>query len=231
MARTVADLELALGVLAGPEGEESAAYRLALPPPRATALKDFRVLVLNAHPLAQAAADVRGPIEALADRLGAMGAKVSRSTPLLPDLARLQATYLVMLQTTMGRRPDATAPIDAFAWFDGLDRIVAARLAWAELFRSFDVVLAPPFGVPAFEHNSEMPFAERTLTIDGQTTPYAAQIAWPGIAAFPGLPATCAPLARTSGGLPTGVQIIGPRFEDMTTLAFAGLIEREIGPL
>ena len=65
--------------------------------------------------------------------------------------------------------------------------------------------------------------------INGQPTPYGAQIAWPGIATFPGLPATCAPIGKTKGGLPVGVQIIGPAYEDRTTIAFAGLVEREFG--
>ncbi len=49
------------------------------------------------------------------------------------------------------------------------------------------------------------------------------------MATFPGLPSTCAPLAKTATGLPTGVQIIGPRFEDLTPIAFAGLLARELG--
>ena len=67
------------------------------------------------------------------------------------------------------------------------------------------------------------------MTIDGKATPYGAQIAWSGIATFPGLPATCAPIGKTKAGLPVGVQIIGPRYEDRTTIAFADLIERAFG--
>ena len=44
-----------------------------------------------------------------------------------------------------------------------------------------------------------------------------------------GLPATVAPIGRSEKGLPIGVQIIGPYLEDRTTIAFAGLIEREFG--
>ncbi|HEY1888054.1 MAG TPA: amidase, partial [Roseiarcus sp.] len=43
-----------------------------------------------------------------------------------------------------------------------------------------------------------------------------------------GLPATVIPIGVTDG-LPVGVQIIGPEFEDRTPLAFARLIEREFG--
>ena len=230
LARTAADLALAMAVLAGPDGDLAHGYRLDLPPPRGGALADFRVLILADHPAAKADEEVLAPLEALAQRLQAAGAEVSRSSPLTPDLAAAQRTYLGMLGAITGRgRPGATPAIDTFAYMAGLDAIAAARAQWAELFETFDVVLAPPFGTAAFPHTDEPDWPKRRLTINGEPTPYGAQIAWPGIATFPGLPATCAPIARTKAGLPVGVQIIGPRFEDRTTIAFAGLIEREYG--
>jgi amidase len=35
-----------------------------------------------------------------------------------------------------------------------------------------------------------------------------------------------APIAITADGLPTGVQIIGPQFADLSTIRLAALIER-----
>jgi amidase len=67
------------------------------------------------------------------------------------------------------------------------------------------------------------------LTINGQQTPYFDQLAWPAIALLPNLPATALPVGFTRGGLPIGVQVIGPYLEDRTTIGFAGLIEREFG--
>lgn len=43
------------------------------------------------------------------------------------------------------------------------------------------------------------------------------------------MPATVAPIERSTAGLPIGVQIVGPYLEDRTTIAFAGLLEREFG--
>jgi amidase len=229
LARTASDLDLALGVLAGPEGDVARGYKLDLKPPRATALKDFRVLVIAAHPAAGVDAEVLGPIEALAERLGRLGAKVEHRSALVPDLAAAQQTYMQMLSTVLSRGrgiEGGRPPISAHAWMDGMDLIVRHRHQWAELFAAFDVVLAPPFGTPAFPHTDDPDWGRRTVTIDGQAAPYGAQIAWPGLAGFPGLPATCAPLGKTAGGLPTGVQILGPLFEDRTPIAFAGLIER-----
>ena len=233
LARTASDLELAMGALAGPDGDDAVGYRLSLPKPRAAALKDYRVLVISSHASAGVDDEVLGPIHALADQLRRLGASVADESPLLPNIGAMQPTYMSMLSAIMSRgAPDAgPSRLDASAWMNGLDAIVGARHAWAELFGAFDVVLAPPFGTPAFPHQTSDNWSERTLTINGQQTPYGAQIAWPGIATFPGLPSTCAPLAKTKDGLPTGVQIIGPRFEDLTPMAFAGLVEREFGPV
>ena len=227
LARSAADLELALDALAGPVDDEAVGYRLSLPSPRGAALADYRVLVLLDHPVCATDAEVAGPIEALADQLAGLGAKVSDRCDAVPDLAAAHQTYMSMMGNIMSRgAPDAQAVIDAHAWMAGLDAIARCRAAWREVFGAFDVVLAPPFGLPAFPH-TDAPWPERRLIVNGKETPYGAQLAWPGVATFPGLPSTCAPIAKTAAGLPVGVQIIGPRFEDRTPIAFAGMIERE----
>ena len=230
LARTASDLALALGVLAGPEGDLARAYRLDLLPPRGAEISDFRVLILDSHPLAAVDAEVVAPLHALARQLENLGAEVSYGSSLVPDLAAAQATYMAVLGTILSRgRPEATPALDTFGYLNGLDAIAVAQAQWSELFETFDVVLAPPFGTAAFEHKDDPDWGARRLTINGEATPYGAQIAWAGIATFPGLPATCAPIGKTKAGLPVGVQIIGPRFEDRTPIAFAGLIEREFG--
>ena len=249
LARTAADLDLALAVLAGPDGDMARGYRLQPPPSRLTGLKGARVLVLSEHPAAAVDAEVLAPLERLARNLEGAGAEVERRSALLPDLLAAHDTYVAMTSAilTRGARmaPGGSSlppPIDAHAWMSGLDAIVRHRRQWAQLFERFDVVLAPPFGTAAFRHFSEgddvvaeiaFPGADpgnaRKLVINGAETPYGAQLHWASIATFPGLPSTCAPIGRTAGGLPVGVQIIGPLFGDHTTIAVAGLIEREYG--
>jgi Asp-tRNA(Asn)/Glu-tRNA(Gln) amidotransferase A subunit family amidase len=68
----------------------------------------------------------------------------------------------------------------------------------------------------------------RKLAVDGKEFPYLFQLLWAELATTCGLPATVIPIA-VADGLPIGVQIIGPEFEDRTPLAFARLIEREFG--
>jgi amidase len=88
LARSAADLALLLGVTAGPdEAMEGIGYRLVLPPPRQAKLTDFRVLVIDSHPLCPIAANVGAALDGLADRLGRLGCKILRTSPRLPDLA------------------------------------------------------------------------------------------------------------------------------------------------
>ena len=81
---------------------------------------------------------------------------------------------------------------------------------------------------PAFPHDHSNQDARR-LDIDGKRVPYLDQIVWASMATVAGLPATVAPIGHSEDDLPIGVQIIGPYLEDRTTIAFAGLIEREFG--
>jgi amidase len=229
MARTAADLDLALGVLAGPSPEEAVGYSLALRPPRHERLADFRVLILDAHPMAKVDEEVVGALHALADRLEDAGARVDRHTDLLPDLAEAQMLYGAILTVAMTRgRPGARSP-SAHEWMGLLDEQLAVRRQWARLFEGFDVVLAPALGSLAFPHDASPDMGARTLTLNGEGTRYFDQLAWPGMATLACLPATAAPIGLSRAGLPVGIQIIGPYLEDRTTIAFAGLLEREFG--
>lgn len=222
MARTAADLAVALDVIAGPVEQ---GYALTLPPPRAERLRDHRVLMLDAHPACATDASMRAPLHALADRLSVEGATVVRHVDGLPDLAAAHADYTVMLTMVTMRGAPGAKPIDAFAWFDLLDRQMRLARQWSAVFREVDVVIAPPFGLPAYPHEDRPGWGERTHMIDGAVTPYGAQVAWPGLASFPGLPATAVPVGRTDAGLPVGVQVMGPLYGDRTTLAFAAMLE------
>lgn len=229
MARTASDLDLALGVLAGPDDSEAVGYRLAFPPPRHGRLADYRVLILDHHPLAATDDEIVAALNGLGDRLEALGARVDRQTDLLPDLVDAQEVYGAILNTAMTMGQPGAKPPNAHEWMTLLTRQLMIRRQWAQLFKGFDVVLAPALGTLAFPHDDSPDMFARTLLLNGQKTPYFNQIAWSGVATLGHLPATAAPVGLSRGGLPIGVQIIGPYLEDRTTIAFAGLLEREFG--
>jgi amidase len=255
MARSAADLDLALAVTAGPdEARAGIAYRLDLPKPRRESLKDFRVLVIDDHPLLPTAGSVRAALDNLSQRLVKADAKVAHESPLRPDLAASARLYMRLLMSALSERwpadiyqqaettaaalkPDDNS-LEAERWRGAVlshrDWAAAdsARMTlqqqWADVFREWDVVLCPPMPTPAFAHDHS-PMPERHIEIDGKKFSFFDQLVWPELATTPGLPATAAPIGLSETGLPIGVQIIGPYLEDRTPIAFAALMEREFG--
>jgi amidase len=255
MARSAADLALELEVLAGPdEMLEGVGYKLALPPPRHQKLADFRVLVIDKNPLCPTANSITTALNALADRLAKLGCQVTRESPKLPDLALTTRIYRELLAAFFSADlpPEVRERVEAAAkslspgdqsmsaaqlrgltmshaeWIKESRIRGGLRARWQALFREVDVVLCPPMPTVAFPHDHAAQ-RMRQLDVDGTKIPYNDQLAWAGIAILTGLPATTAPIARTEGGLPIGVQILGGFLEDRTTIAFAGMIEREFG--
>jgi amidase len=103
------------------------------------------------------------------------------------------------------------------------------RAQWRELFKTYDAVICPVMPTPAYPHDHSADQDARRIDIDGKDYVYPDQLAWPGIATLPGLPATAIPIGLSPDGLPVGVQIVGPWLEDRTPLELAALIEREFG--
>jgi amidase len=256
MARSAADLSLLLDVIAGPDPlDAGVGYKLTLPPPRRNALKDFRVLVVDSDPVLPSDKDIRGAIEKLAGGLARSGVNVARQSPLLPDFAESSRLYMRMLMSFLGAffAPEVIAGAQAgAAQLTADNKSLAAerlrgmtqshrdwvlddgargrlRAQWRELFKTFDAVICPIMPTPAYPHDHSPQQEARRIKIDGKDYAYPDQLAWPGIATLPGLPATAIPLGLSPEGLPVGIQIVGPWLEDRTPLELAALIEREFG--
>ncbi len=256
MARSAADLALALDVMAGPDPLwDGIGYSVALPPPRHEALADYRVLILDAHPLCATAASVHNALETLSSELVKRGCTVVRRSPAMPNLAVTTRNYDELLAAffSADQTPDERVRLEAAASALGPDDqslpaaavrgltmshaswLAASRVRtglrprWQALFQEIDVLLCPAMPTPAFLQDQSTPISRRQLDVDGRKIPYGNQIAWCGIATSNGLPATVAPIGKSEDGLPIGVQIIGGYLQDRTTIQFAGLLEREFG--
>lgn len=211
LARCPADLELALDVAAG----------ASLPAPRHHTLADHRVLVLDEHPLLQTSPVVRGALANLGAQLEAVGCRVGRGSPLLPDLAELAEVFQVLLMALF-------AEADQAAWTEADRRRQEIGRQWRALFEQWDVVLCPAMPTTAFPLREGDPMGT-VLAQDGIEIAYESQPLWGSLATIAGNPATSIPLGLSPEGLPIGAQAIGALGEDRTTLAFAGLVEREFG--
>jgi amidase len=114
-------------------------------------------------------------------------------------------------------------------WIAADNRREQHRQLWRQLFARFDAVVCPITSVPAFPHDHNPDRGERRIDIDGVEYPYLDQPVWASLPTMPGLPATAIPAGRSPEGLPVGVQLIGPMFEDRTPLRLAELLEQTIG--
>jgi amidase len=94
------------------------------------------------------------------------------------------------------------------------------RKRWEEFFVDWDAMLLPVMPCAAFAHDHSEPMASRTAMVGGKPRPYWDLAAWMAPAGACYLPATVVPVGLT-GGLPVGIQIVGPYLEDRTTLDLA----------
>ncbi|MGH1350724.1 MAG: amidase, partial [Methyloligellaceae bacterium] len=254
LARSADDLDTALKILAAPDDMKAKAYKLELPEPRHDNLKDFKVLVLDEHPLAPTDDAVKNKVNGLADKLTDAGCQISRQSELLPDLSLMGRTYLTMLMSFFSANlPDEVYARELERAKDLSDddlSIEASMLRGSTLshrdwvrtdrirtgvvdkmnlfFREFDVILCPVSPSVAFPHDhSHVP--GRKLMVNGKEISYLHQSMWISIATLSGFPATTMPVGLNNDGMPIGAQVIGPYLEDRTTIRFASLVEKEFG--
>ncbi len=258
IARSAEDLELGLAVLAGPDAGEDVAWRVALPPARHDRLADFRVAVLPAIPWITVDDELTLALHDLAGRLGRLGATVQEVQPgVFGDHRAHHQLYRSLLAAMTSARdtPEGREKRIVF-WKTGTDEFSRAHLrgltgapgdlvvwgaqregfrqAWRAFFQDWDVLLAPAINVLAYPHverawppdDSDL---RLTLDVNGRAVPYLHGLVYPALSTVAGQPATAFPVGLSRGGLPIGLQAVGPYLEDLTPIRFAALLAREIG--
>ncbi len=252
MARSAQDLQLALDVLAGPTPAQATAWRLQLPPPRHATLQGFRVAAWLDDPACRVDAAVLQRLHATVAALRAAGVQVdeaARPAHGFEDALRVYRT-LLYAAVSPGLRKDEfrkfadlaetepAHPNHAYAhastlrhreWLAVHEERERQRLNWARFFTQHDVLLCPVTPTAAIAHDHSLPEGSRVIAVNGEPRSYWDQVAWAGLVGAALLPATVAPVGRTAGGLPVGVQIVGPYLEDRSTIAFAGLLAEVTG--
>ncbi len=228
LARTAADLRTALRVTAGPEDPAAKACSWTLPAARHARLSDFRVGVVLDDRHARVCGTVGARLSDTVDALARAGATVVEGWPAGVDPGQSAESFgfhvgLFFAFQQMGESDATVAEVS-----EQEQRRMAARAAWAGHFADIDVFVCPSNFTTAFPHDSR-PFDERTITTPDGERSYSEQPFWISHASLPGLPAVVAPAGLTPAGLPVGVQIIGPLFEDDTAITFAELLAEVTG--
>lgn len=241
MARHVDDLELALGIITGPDRWDAPAWRLDLPPSRQEAPTDLRVAAWIDDPAAPVDADTRRVLTELIDRLRGAGVAVDdgarpgftldKAVDIFQKLLyaalsgghpreKLDHMAADTSDTALGyvKRNTAMRHRD---WLSNHERRLQLRMRWEEFFRDFDIMLMPVQPRDAIEHDHSEPQFDRTVMIDGIERPYTDLFTWVGPPGVGFLPVTTVPVGMSAAGLPIGVQIVAPYLHDRTALAFA----------
>jgi amidase len=196
---------------------------------------------------------VQDRIQAVADFLGKSKAKVSDKARPAIDTAEAHRVFiqLVRAATSRGQSDDvfarnleAARTVDPRAtdyrswmlkgntmflrdWLNWNEARHRMRLGWDQFFKEYDVLLCPAGATTAFPHNQKGERWDRMVTVNGKPQPSTTQMFWAGFSGMAYLPSTVAPAGLSTDGLPTGVQIIGPQYSDLTCIRFAQLLERE----
>ena len=253
LARSADDLEMALNVMAGPDDIDGVGWQLCLPEPTKTDLRDYRIAMVYTDAESEVDDEVQDRLRAVAEFLTKNQVHVSDVARPQIDSRKAYRNYIQLLRSaTSGRMtPEAfeqsvqtvqslAADDDSYAaqaaraqimshkdWLGFNEARHHMRLAWAEFFKDYDVLLCPIANTVAFEHNHEGERWERMLMVNGTPQPSTTQMFWAGYSCNFYLPSTVVPAGLGRSGLPVGVQIVGPQYGDLTCIHVARLLERD----
>jgi amidase len=254
--RGARDIIPALQATVGPLPRDGG-FSYTLAPPRATALKDFRVAVWAEDPSCPVDSDVHAAIDGAVDALRGAGASVVTHPASIPvDLATSHPVFeklvygafsvdrsTISVRSGMGmaarmfQRPagDAAKALRGVAqshrsWLFADAARHEIREGWLRFFRDFDVLLLPVTSTAAPpHHNKDHDRWGRRILVDGVARSYWDQVKWSALANVAGAPATTMPIATNGAGLPVGIQVMGPPGGDLTTVEFAALLTAIVG--
>jgi amidase len=223
LARSADDLELSLEVLTSPGKADESGKKPELLPPRRQRFKDYRVAVwfTDSSPAAEIDAEVLKTLHKTVEKLRGAGLEIDEKAR--PDIHLWESLHLwgsIRDQLMAGKLPLYESHVASQK---------KQQAMWAAFFEHYDVLLAPVSLTVAFPHDHKEPLIYRRLVVNGKKRSYLDNLAWTAMAIVSGLPATAAPVGLSESGLPVGVQIIGARFEDRTTIAFARGLSEIVG--
>jgi aspartyl-tRNA(Asn)/glutamyl-tRNA(Gln) amidotransferase subunit A len=239
---TVGDTAQLLDVMAGPDPRD----RTCLPAPTvryAEAIKDVDLSDLRvawSRDLGFAVVDqeVAAIAEAGARALvAACGARVVDRQVSLVDYTRIYASiegvdrFVGIDPALWESRLDELDPLSAPGWrhLSGVTLPEAATVEAARrelvtqiasVFDDVELLVTPMASIPAFAAEGPMP-----TEVGGIRTHMGMSVALSFLASLVNLPAISVPCGLTSGGLPVGLQVIGPRFREDVVLAAAARLE------
>jgi aspartyl-tRNA(Asn)/glutamyl-tRNA(Gln) amidotransferase subunit A len=242
ITRTVTDAALMLDVLTGPDHRDWS----ALPPPSRrfarpdrTDLDGLRVAYSPTLGFPSAARildpEVAEAVAEAAALFETLGARVEAVDPPITDpveelhilwfagaaasVAALPADRRGDLDPGLAEIAAAGAALSAVDFLRANNRRAELGLAMGGFHRNFDLLLTPTIPIPAFEAGREVPAgwpSPRWTSWTPFTYPFN----------MTQQPAASVPCGFTSGGLPIGLQVVGPRHADALVMAACQVFEQ-----
>ena len=254
LARSAEDLDLVMDLIVKPARPQRKAIKIELPPPRKKSLKDYKIGLWLDDPNFPPDNEVGNSLLKMADNLSKAGAGIEEKKPDI-DINRnyevdfhlhfLSAVFgtpqekfdqMLRISRTLDKNDQSNEAKEARIstslhrdwqlW--NIERL-KIRQKWDDYFKDFDALLTPAIRVAAFQHDHTGRL-QRITKFNGLDQNHIDVMApWAVLANVSYLPATVAPVGFTSGGLPVGVQIIGPYLEDRTPIHIAKLMGKTLG--
>ncbi len=255
LTRYADDLDLILDVVAGAGGLDAAGWRLDLPEPQWERPDQIRAAVMLESPCVVQDQELTDQLAATVGALSELGVQIDYAARPEIDIERSHHVYLMLLRAATGTeyspeqiedaRPHAARYNDGardyravagkavtlshWEWARLHREREEQRLAWADFFDDYDVMLCPTAASAAYPHDLEGERADRTIPVNGGQESTIDQLFWAGWSCGVYLPGTVAPAGLTASGLPCGLQIVTGHLQDRAAIAFARLMEQELG--
>lgn len=249
LARCVDDLDLALRLIAGPDGREAEAPPVLLGPTPKLAAKGLRIAVLSCNPLVAPSAAVGATLETTIRVLSRAGAKVRHAEPAGMDWQQAWDDwsdlfqYMILALAPLSirerffgrdRSPDPSsrsvaraARLDLGAYLALLDRRDVLIGRCESFLDDYDAWLMPVMPDVAFVRQKQ----SRPLAIDGVEHPYFfAGTSYNFLANLTGQPSIVLPCGLSPDGLPIGLQLVGRRWGEANLLGVAKALEKLLPP-
>jgi amidase len=235
LARSLDDIDLALRLIAGPDGLDRVVAPRTLAAPATVKNDRLRVAWTRTFPGVPVSQEIASTLERLATDLEQSGARVEEIIPVL-SFEEQWHTYQTISNTTWRNRArlygirevDDGEDLPSRAQLsDALGRRQHAITEWEAFFAEWDVLLCPPCMTTAYPHCEP----GSPILVDGKPARYDEECQHGYEFNLTGHPALVCPVRLSSDGLPIGVQMVSARWTDIHLLDIAAAISNCFSPL
>ncbi|NUS91885.1 MAG: amidase [Nocardia sp.] len=244
ITRSVADAALLMSVIAGPDPRDRHSlpagdvdWRGSVSADPAQGLAGKRIAYSADLGYLPVDPEVRSVVGAAVETFETLGATVVEADPGIDDPRSyiwsivMADSDLVGMRELVAQHRDRMSPhlvelierrwtAEEFTTAQMMRKRVVNQL-W-RFMQNYDLLITPTLAVPAFPIGIQGP-----ELIDGRMVDSGSWLGFLNIFNWSGQPALSVPAGFTAGGLPVGLQIVGPHLGDAAVLAAGALFERE----